>query len=99
MTHATVQKADTRNDEEDQGTHDDLIDIMELKSGIRKVDVGVQRVSAIGNGLVERGQNLVWCLSMLSVRSRHRWFFVRTTDMFASTTGKCDCSLRREKDH
>lgn len=99
MTHATIQKTDTRNDEEDQGTHDDLIDIMKLKAGIWKVDIGVQWVSAIGNGLVERGKNLVWCLGILSVGSRHRWFFIRTTDMFASTTSKRDCLLSREEDH
>jgi hypothetical protein len=45
----------TGNYEEDEPSHDELVDIVELQADIGSIDVHLQWVTAIGNARVEDG--------------------------------------------
>lgn len=47
--HTAVQKSDTRDNQEDETTHDDLVDIFPFQADILGVDVDFLRVAAIGD--------------------------------------------------
>jgi hypothetical protein len=53
--HEVLRWGLTGNYEEDEPSHDELVDIVELQADIGSIDVHLQWVTAIGNARVEDG--------------------------------------------